>query len=45
MSDRKPEITVVYFFSSKRGLDIGTMNATIVVLGLMLCCEPTGFFT
>ena len=45
MNDRKPEITVAYFFSLKRGLDIGTMNASIVVLGLMLCWEPTGSFT
>ena len=42
VSDRKP---VEYFLSSKQGLDNGTVNADIVVSGLMLCCEITGSFT
>ena len=35
---------MAYFFLSKQGLDNGTVNADIVVLGLMLCCEITGSF-
>ena len=42
VSDRKP---LAYFLSSKQGLDNGTVNADIVVSGLMLCCEITGSFT